>query len=192
MNIHRLKIFWGLMSLGLIVGLLLVTVPQVSAATNREEGVAIESRMEMRTENQEMRQESRQEMRTTIQENAQDRRSRVAENHANRLEQRFGVYYTRLANISARLEQRIATLKGQGKNVARAEASLAKGKAALAEAQKLSADAVAQFRAIDPAKYSEQRPAALKARDTAQAARQKFVEAKQAFQATIPAINAAK
>jgi hypothetical protein len=190
MQFRHVQILIGGVAVALIA-LLGTSIPQAVAVT-REEGVRVETKTEVRGENQVMRQESSQEMRTTIQGNAQDRRTRIAENHANRLEQRFGVYYTRLANIAARLEQRIAVLKGQGKNVARAEASLTTGKAALAEAQKLSAEAVVQFRAIDPAKYAEQRPAALKARDKAQAARQTFIEAKQAFQTTIQALKAVR
>ncbi len=118
--------------------------------------------------------EVRKDARGEVKEKMQEFRSNVAENHANRLERRFKFYFDRLTNILTRFDKRVATLKSEGKNTATVEASLASAKTKLAEAKTKGDAAVASFRAIDPAKFSEQKTEALAARDLAMAARKLF------------------
>lgn len=131
--------------------------------------------------------EARQEVKTE----RQDRRAVAASVHATQLEKRFGEYFSKLSNLFSRIEQRANTLKSQGKNVDAVLASVAKGKAALAEAQSLGAEAIRLFKAIDPAKYAEQRAQALQAKEKAEAARKKFQEALQAARQAIAQLKTA-
>lgn len=110
------------------------------------------------------------------QDNRQNLRSSVAENHANRLERRFGFYFARLGNIIARFQRRLDALKTAGKDTTAVQAKLDAAKSKLAEAKAKGAEAIAAFKAIDPAKFSEQRAEAFAARDLATAARKLFVE----------------
>lgn len=122
------------------------------------------------------RMEDRQERREEIQDNIQERRSNVAENHANRLERRFAFYYSRLGNIIMRFEKRLDILKADGKDITAVSIKLTEVKTKLESAKAKGAEAVAAFRAIDPAKFSEQKTEALAARDLANSARKLFVE----------------
>jgi hypothetical protein len=117
-----------------------------------------------------------QEIREERKDNRQERRSSVAENHASRLERRFGFYFTRLDNIMTRFQKRLDTLTAAGKDTAAVQAKLDAAKAKLVEAKTKGAQAVAAFKAIDPAKFSEQRTEAFAARDLANAARKLFME----------------
>jgi hypothetical protein len=102
----------------------------------------------------------------------QEARSDVAEKHATRLEQHFNGYYTRLSAIILKMETRINSITG--KDTTTAKSKLAEAKTKLEEAKILGAKAVSLFRAINPAKWSEQKAQAITARDTAESARIAF------------------
>lgn len=114
--------------------------------------------------------------RPEIQEIRGETRSDVARLHAERLEKHFGFYYNRLNNIITRFQARLDLLKAAGKDTTAVQAKLDAAKAKLAEAKAKGDAAITAFKAIDPAKFSEQRTAALAARDLATAARQLFQE----------------
>lgn len=111
-----------------------------------------------------------------IQEIRQEFRSKVAENHANRLERRFKSYYERISKIMVRFQARLDTLKTQGKDTSPTQVKLDSAKAKLELAKIKGEAAVAAFRVIDPAKFSEQRDQVFAARDLAKEARGLFVE----------------
>jgi len=135
------------------------------------------------TNRQQIRQEVRQEIKQNVQERVEERqelrqtkRSNVAENHANRLERRFNFYYQRFNNIITRIETRISNLKTGGKDTSLVETKLTTAKSNLAAAKTKGDEAIAAFRAIDPAKFAEQKDKAFAARDLANAARQLFLQ----------------
>lgn len=111
-----------------------------------------------------------------IRQERQEFRSKVAENHANRLERRFKFYFDRMTNIITRFQTRLDTLKTSGKNVAAIQVKLDSAQTKLSEAKTKGEAAVTAFRAIDPSKFSEQKTEILAARDLATAARKLFVE----------------
>lgn len=111
-----------------------------------------------------------------IQEIRQEFRSNVTENHANRLEKRFSFYVKRFENILTRFQTRLNLLTSQGKDITSIQTKLEATKIKLAQAKAKGAEAVAAFRAIDPAKFSEMKTERLAARDLAMAARKLFVE----------------
>jgi hypothetical protein len=117
-----------------------------------------------------------QEIREDRMENRQERRSNVAENHANRLERRFEFYYKRLTNIITRFQRRLDILKAEGKDISTVTTKVAAVKSKLEEAKTKGMAAVSAFKAIDPAKFSEQKTEALAARDLATEARKLFIE----------------
>lgn len=117
-----------------------------------------------------------QEIRQERMEDRQEIRSNVAQNHANRLERRFEFYYKRLTNIITRFERRLDILKADGKDVSAVNTKLTAVKTKLAEAKSKGDSAVAAFKAIDPAKFSEQKTQVLAARDLATEARKLFIE----------------
>lgn len=121
-------------------------------------------------------QEIRQDRMEERQENRQEVRSNVAENHANRLERRFAFYYSRLGNIITRFEKRLDILKADGKDITAVSAKLTEVKSKLESAKAKGVEAVSAFKAIDPAKFSEQKTEAFAARDLANSARKLFVE----------------
>ena len=122
----------------------------------------------------ENRQEQIQENKAERVENRQQRRSDIAENHALRLEKRFGSYYTRLSAIVTKIQARIDA--STTKNTTEAQSKLTEAKTRLEQA-KVSADsAIAQFKAIDPTKWEEQKEKAKLARDEANKARQGFID----------------
>lgn len=124
---------------------------------------------------QEIRQD-RQELREEVKTKLQERRSNVAENHANRLEKRFNFYYDRLNNIIGRFQTRLELLKKESKDMTAAQAKLDAAKTKLADAKTKGDAAIAAFRAVDPAKVSEQKAELIAARDMATAARKLFAE----------------
>jgi hypothetical protein len=149
---------------------------------------------EIRGERQDKREEGRAKM--------QDFRSHVAENHANRLSRRFAFYYNRLNDIITRFQSRLDSLKTAGKDTSAAQTALDKAKTSLASAKSKGDAAVAAFKAIDPAKFTEQKAEALAARDLANEARKLFLDThtllKDAFKAlkviskpALPAASAA-
>ena len=124
-----------------------------------------------------------------IQEIRQENRSKVAENHANRLERRFGFYYDRLSKIIVRFEARLVILDNAGKNTADSKAKLALAKTKLEAAKVAGQEAGVQFRAIVPAKISEQKTELLAARDLATSARKLFQEAHQLLKDALKALK---
>ncbi len=123
------------------------------------------------TAREEKKEEIKQEKEERV-ANRETKRSDVAGKHADRLEEHFANYYTRLNMIMGKIQTRIDATTT--KDTTAAKAKLAEAKAKLAEAKTLGASAVAQFRAIDPAKWSEQKAKAEAARDTANKAREGF------------------
>lgn len=123
-----------------------------------------------------------QEIRQERVEDQSQIRSRVAENHANRLERRFQFYYIRLTNIITRFEARLDILATAGKDTAPSAAKLAAAETKLAAAKLKGEQAVAAFRAIDPAKFAEQKQELTAARELADAARTLFQEAHRLLQ----------
>ena len=117
-----------------------------------------------------------QEIREEQRENREERRSNVAENHANRLEKRFGFYFDRLNAIVARFNTRLSTLNSSDPAVVKIKAKLTLAKTKLLEAKTKGDEAIDAFRSIDPAKFAEQKAAALEARDLANSARKLYLE----------------
>ena len=103
-------------------------------------------------------------------------RSKVAENHANRLERRFKFYYERLSRIMDKFQARIEYLKTQDKDTTVVQTKLDAAKAKLEAAKVKGEEAVAAFRAIEPGKWEEQKPEMLAARDLSEDARKLFKE----------------
>ena len=149
----------------LVVGLV------VPMAVRAEEQSASASpwRWQNRTESR----EEQQEQRGIVQEF----KSRVAENHANRLEKRFKFYYERMTKIMVRFQTRLDTLKAQGKETTPIQVKLDAAKAKLELAKTKGEAAVAAFRGLDPTKFQEQKTERLAARDLAKEARKLFLEA---------------
>jgi len=119
------------------------------------------------------------ETRLEVQEIRQERqmiRSNVAENHATRLEKRFTSYFTRFTGIIARFQARLDLLTKEGKNIDSVQTKLTAVSAKLTLAQAKGVEAVKAFRAIDPAKFAEQKTELLAARDLAVSARKLFEE----------------
>lgn len=144
---------------------------------------ARKDKMEEKREEVKLRQEERAASREAKREevksekeeriaNRETKRSDVAGKHADRLEEHFANYYTRLNMIMGKIQTRIDATTT--KDTAAAKAKLVEAKAKLEEAKTLGASSVAQFRAIDPAKWSEQKSKAEAARDTANKARESF------------------
>lgn len=155
---------------------LAVGVPGTSAhddpAESPHPSPSLRPRQELRNEMKEERSERRKEIQTARQEF----RSDVAENHAARLERRFGLYSTRFTGIFTRFQSRIDILKNEGKDTALVQTKLDAAKLKLDEAETKGKEAVAAFRAIDPAKFEEQKEKAFAARDLAVSARKLFVD----------------
>jgi hypothetical protein len=128
---------------------------------------------------QEIRQErieERTEKREEVKEKIQERRSNIAENHATRLEKRFASYFMRFSNIISRFQTRLDLLKKEGKDVASAQTKLDSAKTKLSEARSKGDASIAAFKAIDPAKVTEQKTELIAARDMATVARKMFAE----------------
>ncbi len=121
-------------------------------------------------------QEIRQDRREERQENRQEVRSNVAENHANRLEKRFGFYFDRLNAIIARFNTRLNSLNSSDPAVVKIKTKLTLAKTKLLEAKTKGDEAIDAFRSIDPAKFAQQKAAALAARDLANSARKLYME----------------
>ena len=170
----------------LVTLLLLISTLPVYAEENR---TLRETRLENREEIKNEIKENREEMREVMTENRQEVRSVVAENHANRLERRFKFYYDRLSGIATRLQTRLTTLKSGGKDTSIAETKLTEAKTKLETAKSLGSQAVAAFRAIDPAKFEEQKAEAIAARDLANQARVAFKEALSLFRSVLKEVK---
>lgn len=150
-------------------------------------------RQQFKEDRREIRQDiknNRKEIRADRKENRQARRDLRAQKHGERLEARFGHYYTRLTAIATKIQERINKLKGEGRDITTAQTKLDEAKAKLESAKSLGAEAVAAFKAIDPAKYQEQRAAALAARDKAKQARQAFQDAHKLLKEAVKIIKA--
>lgn len=153
----------------------LLLFPSVAVAQSDENVTKRRPDRPAQVEIQEIRQD-RMEDRQEAKDKMQETRSTVAENHANRLERRFAFYYARLSNIIMRFEKRLDILKADGKDIATVSAKLTEVKAKLESAKAKGVEAVAAFKAIDPARFSEQKTEALAARDLANSARKLFME----------------
>lgn len=125
-------------------------------------------------------------------EKRQEHRSEVAKIHADNLEKQFNAHYTRLSELATKLQTKITTLKTAGKDTTAAQAKLDAAKVSLESAKTLGQEAIAGFKAIDPAKYEEQKTQALAARDKAKSAREAFVKALQDMKDALKAIQALK
>lgn len=169
-----------------VLPLLFVSVtPAHAEDTNTLRETRMENRQEIKSEIM----ENRQELKDMRVENRQEIRSVVAENHANRLERRFKFYYDRLSGIATRLQTRLTTLKSGGKDTSIAETKLTEAKTKLETAKSLGSQAVAAFRAIDPAKFEEQKAEAIAARDLANQARVAFKEALSLFKSVLKEVK---
>lgn len=124
-----------------------------------------------------------------IQEIRQENRSKVSENHARRLERRFGFYYDRLSKIIVRFEARLAILAKEGKSTADSKTKLGLAKTKLEEAKAAGAAAVAAFATIDPAKFGEQKTETVAARDLAVSARKLFQESHRLLKDALKALK---
>lgn len=141
--------------------------------TRNQERVELRrNRIEARITTSQQRQEERVE-------NRQERRADFAQNHANRIERRFNLYVDHLLNLASRIETRAQTMSKNGKNVSEALAKITEARTYIASAQIKGANAVSQFRSINPATYETQREIALSARDLAEAAREDFKTARE-------------
>ena len=164
-----------------VISSILLSSLFMAPATFAQSPSSSASPMQRRSEErQELRQEvkaEKKELKTQIETKLQEFRSNVAENHANRLEKRFNAYYSRLSNIGTRLQSRITELNSTGKDTANAQLKLTQALTTLESAKTKGAESVSAFRAIDPAKFSEQRDKAFAARDLAEAARKLFKQA---------------
>lgn len=146
-------------------------------------------RLDARKDKIEVRQGEIKENREERQENRQERRSDLAGKHADRLSQRFGNYYTRLNTIISKIQSRIDA--STTKNTTNSQNKLTDAKNKLAEAKTLGDSAVAQFKAIDPAKWDEQKSKAQVARDTADKAREAFKSTISLMSESIKALKSA-
>ncbi|GAB4026183.1 MAG: hypothetical protein Fur0011_0930 [Candidatus Microgenomates bacterium] len=170
----------------ILVPLLLLSITTPIFA---EDQTLRETRQENRREIRESIKENREEMRELRTENRQEVRSVVAENHANRLERRFKFYYDRLSGIASRLQTRLDSLKSTGKDISSALSQLTEAKAKLESAKTLGTQSVAAFRAIDPAKFEEQKAEAKAARDLANQARLAFNDALLLFKGVLKEVK---
>lgn len=171
--------------------LIILSVPSLALATSDENVTKRRPDRPAQAEIQEIRQE-RKEDREETREKVQEIRSNVAENHANRLERRFAFYYSRLSNIITRFEKRLDILKADGKDITAVSAKLTEVKTKLESAKAKGIEAVAAFKAIDPAKFSEQKTEALAARDLANSARKLFVETHTLLKDALKSLKAIK
>lgn len=158
-----------LAALSLVFGLPLNAAAQdVSPAPSLQPTKGL--RQEVRQDVKDLRQDVRQD----LQAGREQIRSDIASAHANRLERRFRFYYDRLSGIAHRLQLRLDTLKAGGRDTTQAQKDLDDAVSKLSNAQSKGEQAVNGFRAIDPAKFAEQKSQALAARDLANDARSDF------------------
>lgn len=138
----------------------------------------------------EIRQEQKG-VREEVKEKMEEFRSKVAENHANRLERRFKFYANRLNNIIARFQTRLDILsKDEKKNTTDAKAKLDATSALLVKAIAAGENAVKAFRAIDPTKFSEQKTARIAAQSLAKDALKLFKDTNDALKLALKALKA--
>ena len=111
------------------------------------------------------------------QEVRQERRANIAQNHAERLSNRFGFYSQRLVNLIVKIKSRLEAMAADGKDVTEALNKINEAQEALDNAKLLGEKAVAEFSAIDPENYESQRDQALAAKEIADQAREEFKNA---------------
>lgn len=129
------------------------------------------------------------------QENRQERRDVRFENHANRLETRFSNYSERLNTLLDKIQARLNEMEQNfpdSSAIDTAQSKLDAASAKLAEAEQASDSSIAAFKAIDPAKYEEQKAQALAARDNAQKARQAYADALRLMKEAVQSLKQVK
>lgn len=131
---------------------------------------------QQRLNTQQQRQELRQENQEQRQENRHQRRSDIAGNHADRLEYRLQIYYPRLQQLVAKIQNQINRLSDDGNDMTRMQNQLDTVKENLRQANALWQQSINEFRAINPDDYQTQRTQALTASDHVQQARRLFVQ----------------
>jgi len=182
------------------VFILLITARPIQAetqtpvdTTNRGERIEVREarvtermgKIEEKKENREARVTDRMGKVEEKKEDRQARRSEIAENHAERLEKRFGAYTQRLTTLSEKIQTRIDAVKAQGNDTASSQEKLDSGLAALTSARSYADQSVAQFRAIDPEKFEEQKSEAQAARELADKAREGYKNALELFRSAV-------
>lgn len=104
-------------------------------------------------------------------------RERILAMHANRLRQRYQVYYQRLTNLGEKLEQRLNLLEQEDQmDMSAPREKLNEALIKLEQARIQGEEAIKNFEAIDPEQYQSQRQLAFQARDLALQATQQFRE----------------
>ena len=125
------------------------------------------------------------------QENRQVRRDQVLERIAGRVEERFTRHAQRLQAWIDRASQHLDKLSAKGKDVTQARQALETARTSLANAIALGEAAVAQLRAVEPAVWSEQKPAALAAREAVKKAQVAFAQVIKDMKLTLQAMRKA-
>lgn len=133
----------------------------------------------------ETRREKMEEKKTDILE----KRSGNFEEFGSRLSQRFTLYKTRLSMIIDRLQSRLETLEGQGKDTTAAQAKLDEAKELLSEADETGNSSVQIFTSIQVGDTSVVSSEIQAGQEKAQVTRQTYVEVMQAVKETISLIR---
>ncbi len=170
------------LGLSLILTLFVITAASSFAQENSDDQTTQrrKERDEMilqRSENAQNRVQKINEKIQKGQEVRQERRANIAQNHAERLSNRFGFYSQRLVNLIVKIKSRLEAMAADGKDVTEALNKINEAQEALDNAKLLGEKAVAEFSAIDPENYESQRDQALAAKEIADQAREEFKNA---------------
>lgn len=172
--------------------LVVTTLALMPATALAQSPLPVRERSELRAEEIRANGQARQEER---QENRQERRDERFENHAKRLETRFSNYSERLNALLDKIQARLNEMEQKfpdSSAIDSAQVKLDAASAKLAEAEKAGNAAVAGFKAIDPAKYEEQKAQVLVARDNAQKARQAYADALRLMKEAVQSLKQVK
>ena len=170
------------LGLSLILTLFVITAASSFAQENSDDQTTQrrKERDEMilqRSENAQNRVQKINEKIQKGQEVRQERRANIAQNHAERLSNRFGFYSQRLVNLIVKIKSSLEAMAADGKDVTEALNKINEAQEALDNAKLLGEKAVAEFSAIDPENYESQRDQALAAKEIADQAREEFKNA---------------